>query len=121
MNKISDTKLLALILSGESQTAISEQFNMTVAAVNRRVNNPDFQALLAEYRRDVLDSVLTSLTSKSQKAADVLISLLDDKNSFIKLQASKNLLALVQEFSLERDLLRQVEELKARTDFNETV
>lgn len=108
--KIDDSKLMALCLTGRTQTQIAEELGMTKAQICRRINKPSFQEMLSAYRKQVLDAVLTELTAYSQRSVETLVSLLDDESSFIKLQAACKILALAQDYGVQRDILRDVEE-----------
>lgn len=111
-NKIQDEDLLLLVLSGRSQTDIAKKLHCTKATVNRRIHSKEFSELLSEYRRKRIDTALTSLTDGVQKAADTLKELLDSDNDFVRLHASSKILQQAQDFSLQNDLLRDIEEIK---------
>ena len=46
------------------------------------------------------------------KAVDVLVELLDSNNDFVRFNASSKILALVQDYNLQNDLLHELEEIK---------
>ena len=110
--KVDDNTLLTMCLSGASQVQIANELGMTKAQICRRVNSPEFQNTLAEYRKRVLDGVLTDLTANAQKCVQTLVDLLDNDNPSIQLQAACKILSLSQEYALQRDILRDIEELK---------
>ena len=118
--KVDDKTLLALCLTGHTQTQIAKELGMTKVAVCRRINTQAFQELLAEYRNKVLDGVLTDLVAHSQKAVLTLVSLLDDDSPFIQLQAASKILQLAQDYGIQKDLLRDIE-LWKQTAENEAV
>ena len=118
--KVDDKTLLALCLTGHTQTQIAKELGMTKVAVCRRINTQAFQELLAEYRNKVLDGVLTDLIAHSQKAVLTLVSLLDDDSPFIQLQAASKILQLAQDYGIQKDLLRDIE-LWKQTAENEAV
>lgn len=109
--KIRDEDLLPLMLSGKSQVAIAEELGVTRAAVCNRVNDPDFVEVLAQYRRRILDGIVTDLTSSAQKCVATLEQLLDDDSSSIRLSAASKILSLVQDYSIQHDLLRTVDRI----------
>ena len=109
--KIRDEDLLPLMLSGKSQVAIAEELGVTRAAVCNRVNDPDFVEVLAQYRRRILDNIVTDLTSSAQKCVATLEQLLDDDSSSIRLSAASKILSLVQDYSIQHDLLRTVDRI----------
>ena len=117
--KVDDNTLLTMCLSGSSQAQIAETLGMTKAQICRRVNNPDFQIVLAEYRKKVLDAVLTDLTANAQKSVQTLVELLDCDIPSIQLQAASKILTLSQDYSLQHDILRDIDALK--TSSKETI
>lgn len=118
--KADDKTLLALCLTGHTQSQIAKELGMTKAQVCRRINTQAFQELLAEYRNKVLDGVLTDLVAHSQKAVLTLVGLLDDDSPFIQLQAASKILQLAQDYGIQKDLLRDIE-LWKQTAENEAV
>lgn len=107
--KVDDKTLLALCLTGQTQTQIAKELHMTKAQVCRRINTTAFQELLNDYRNKVLDGVLTDLTAHSQKAVLTLVSLLDDDNSFVRLKAAAEILHTTQDYGIQKDLMRDIE------------
>ncbi|MBO6197238.1 MAG: hypothetical protein J6O03_07135 [Butyrivibrio sp.] len=120
MKKVDDKTLLAFCLTGYSQTQIAKELHMTKTAICRRINSEAFQELLAEYRNKLLDGVLTELLSHSQKAVLKLVELMDNENPFIALQAATKILQLSQDYSVQKDLLRDIEIWK-QTAENEAI
>ena len=110
--KVSNEELLALCLSGKSQRQIAKELGMTQAQVCKRMNRPEFQERLSECRKQQLDNVLGSLMRSSMKAVETLTAILDDKNVFARYSAASRILALVQDYSVQRDLLTELEKLK---------
>ena len=119
--KVDDSTLLTMCLGGATQAQIADELGMTKAQICRRVNSPDFQNVLADYRKRVLDGVLTDLTANSQKCVQTLSELLDNDNPSIRLQASCKILSLSQEYALQRDILRDIEALKETRQRTEEV
>lgn len=110
--KLRDEDLLLLMLSGRSQTAIAKELQVTKATICRRVRTPEFAEMLSQYRRKALDATMTDLTSYAQKAVTTLGELLDDENPKIRLAASDKILQYAQDYSLQADLLKDIEEIK---------
>lgn len=110
--KVDDTTLLSLCLSGKTQTEIAKELGLTKTQVCRRINKAEFQELLAEYRHKVLDGVLTELTAYSHKSVLTLVALLDDSNAFARLQAACKILALAQEFGIQKDIMQDIADWK---------
>lgn len=114
--KLSDETLLTLILSGVKQAEIAREYDMSTAYLCRRVNAPEFQKQLSQHRKAVLDSCLSKLTDSAGEAVTVLSELLHHKNGYLRFSAASRILSLIQDFSVQEDLLKQIEELKKSQD-----
>lgn len=111
--KVDDKTLLCMCLTGKTQTAIAKELGMTKVQICKRVNTPEFQALLSDYRKRIIDGVLTDLVAHSQKAVKTLVALLDDKSAFVRLNAACRIISITQDFTVQRDLLADIEKLKS--------
>lgn len=112
VKKVDDKTLLALCLTGRTQTQIARELGMTKAAICRRVNTDDFKKMLSDYRKRILDGVLTELTANTQKSVQTLVQLLDNKNPFVQLQSACKILSLSQEYGIQNDLLHEIDKIK---------
>ena len=110
--KIRNEILLPLVLSGMSQIDISKELHCTPASVCRRVNSPEFKTQLQEYRREAVDATVTALSTHSQKAVECLLKLLESPNDFVRFNAASKILQMTQDYSLQADLIKDVEEIK---------
>ena len=110
--KVTDEQLLAMMLSGKTQADIARELGMNKVTICRRVNTKTFQETLSQHRQAVLDEVFTDLNANARKAVDVLVKLLDDKNPFVQYNAACKILSSVQDYGLQRDLLRDIQGLK---------
>lgn len=68
--------------------------------------------MLSDYRRRILDGILTELTANAQKSVKTLVKLLDSETPSIQLQAASKILSLSQDYCIEKDLMKDIEELK---------
>lgn len=107
--KVDDKTILALCLTGQTQTQIARQLGMTKAQICRRINTDEFQAMLCDYRKKILDGVLTELTASTQKSVKTLVQLLDNESPSIKLQAACKILSMAQDYGIQKDLLHEIE------------
>ena len=110
--KVDDKTLLSLCLTGKTQTQIAKELGMTKAQICRRINTDDFQIMLSDYRKRVIDGILTDLTAHAQKSVKTLVRLLDDENPYIQLQSACKILSMTQEYGIQKDLLRDIETWK---------
>ena len=110
--KVDDKTLLALCLTGKTQTEIARTLGMTKAQICRRINTEDFQTMLSQYRKRVLDGILTDLTANAQKSVLTLVKLLDNENPFVQFNAASKILSMAQEYGIQKDLMRDIEDLK---------
>ena len=110
--KVSDEQLLSMLLSGSTQADICRELGMCKQQVSKRVNSPQIQEMLSEYRQKVLDGVFTDLTANTRKAADTLVKLLDHKNAFVQYNAACKILSTVTDISLMKDLMKDIADLK---------
>ena len=110
--KVDDKTLLALCLTGKTQTQIAKELGMTNAQICRRINTDDFQTMLSDYRKRVLDGVLTDLTAHAQKSVKTIVRLLDNENPYIQLQAACKILSMSQDYGIQKDLMRDIEAWK---------
>lgn len=110
--KLKDEDLLLLMLSGKSQTEIARTLNCTKATITRRIHTPEFAEMLSQYRKRVIDGVITDLTTNAQKSVSTLVQLLDDNSPNVRFNAASKILQLTQDYSLQTDLLKDIEEIK---------
>ena len=116
MAKVDDKTLLALCLTGKTQTEIAKTLGMTKTQICRRINTDDFQTMLSDYRRRVLDGILTDLTANAQKSVATLVKLLDNENPFVQFNAASKILSMAQEYGIQKDIMRDIEELKRQSE-----
>lgn len=110
--KLKDDDLLLLMLSGKSQTVIAKELGVTKATITRRVHTPEFAEMLAQYRKKALDACMTDLTTNAQKSVSTLVQLLDEDNPNVRFNAASKILQLTQDYSLQTDLMRDIEEIR---------
>ena len=110
--KLKDEDLLLLMLSGKSQTVIAKELGVTKTTITRRVHTKEFEDMLAQYRKKVLDSVITDLTTNAQKSVKTLVQLLDEETPNVRFNAASKILQLTQDYSLQNDLMKDIEYIK---------
>ena len=117
--KIDDKTLLSLCLTGWTQTKIAEQYGITKCQISRRINSDAFQEMLSEYRKRILDGIMTELTANAQKSVQTLVKLLDSENEYIQMQSACKILSFTQDYSLQHDILRDIEAWKEERRFEQ--
>ena len=110
--KVDDQTILALVLTGQTQTAIAKELHMSKSQLCNRINNSDFQEQLYEYRKRVIEGILTELVAYSQKSVMTIVALLDDENPYLRLQAASKILSMAETLSVQRDIMRELDEWK---------
>ena len=110
--KVDDQTILALVLTGQTQTAIAKELHMSKSQLCNRINQSDFQEQLYEYRKRVIEGILTELVAHSQKSVMTIVALLDDENPYLRLQAASKILSMTETFAVQRDIMREIEEWK---------
>lgn len=114
--KVDDKTLLALCLTGKTQTEIAKTLGMTKTQICRRINTESFQIMLSDYRKRMLDGILTDLTANAQKSVKTLVKLLDNDNPFVQFNAASKILSMSQEYGIQKDLMRDIDDLKKLKD-----
>lgn len=110
--KLKDEDLLRMMLSGKSQTAIANELGVTKTTITRRVHTSEFQEMLSEYRKRIIDGVVTDLTANAQKSVQTLVQLLDEESPTVRLNAACKILQLTQDYTIQSDLMREIESIK---------
>lgn len=106
--KIPDDVLLTYVLANMPQVQIAKELHMTKAQINRRIKTPEFQELLSEYRRKILDGNIAYLTANVRKAVQTLVELLDDDNPFVRLKASTQIISMAQDVSIQNEIMSKI-------------
>lgn len=112
MQKITDAELMLAVISGDSQKSIAQRFGMAESSISKRIHTSRFQNMLCQYRSQMIDNTLSSLSKYAIQAVETLGELLNSDNEWMRLQASTKILDYVQSYSYQNDILRQLKELK---------
>ena len=114
MSKLNNEDLLiSYVSSGFNQTKTAKTLGTTKQTVNRRVQSPEFQELLQNYRKNLFQKSSQILLENSVKASRTLAKLLDSSSENVKLQSACKILNLSNDFTTIADLETELENLKS--------
>lgn len=113
MSKLNNEQLLtAYVSSGFNLTRTAQQLNICRQTVAKRVQTPEFQALLTEYRKNLFQQSSQILLENTLRASKALVKLLDSSNENVKLQSACKILNLSADFTTIDDLQQELNSLK---------
>lgn len=113
MSKLNNEDLLiSYVSSGFNLTRTAQQLNICRQTVAKRVQTPEFQALLTEYRKNLFRESSQILLENSVKASRTLARLLSSENENVKLQSACKILNLSNDFTTIDDLETELNSLK---------
>ncbi len=113
MSKLNNEQLLtAYVSSGFNLTRTAQQLNICRQTVAKRVQTPEFQALLTEYRKNLFQQSSQILLENTLRASKTLVKLLNSKSENIKLQTAVKILNLSADYTTIDDLQQELNSLK---------
>lgn len=113
MAKIDNQKLLiAFVQNGFNLSETAKALGVCRQTVAKRVQTPEFQALLTEYRKNLFQESSQILLENTLRASKVLSKLLDSKNENIKLQTAVKILNLSADYTTIDNLEQELNSLK---------
>lgn len=113
MSKLNNEQLLtAYVSSGFNLSETAKALGVCRQTVAKRVQTPEFQALLTEYRHTLFQSASQNLLESTQTASTTLVELLNSKNENIRLQAACKILNLSCDYVTIDDLQQELNSLK---------
>lgn len=113
MSKLNNEQLLtAYVSSGFNLTRTAQQLNICRQTVAKRVQTPEFQALLTEYRKNLFQQSSQILLENTLRASKILSKLLDSQSENIKLQSAVKILNLSADYTTIDDLQQELNSLK---------
>ncbi len=114
MSKFNNEEILVLYLeNGFNLSETAKALGVCRQTVAKRVQTPEFQALLTEYRKNLFQQSSQILLENSVKASKTLAKLLDSSSENVKLQSACKILNLSNDFTTIDDLETELENLKA--------
>lgn len=113
MSKLNNEQLLtAYVSSGFNLTRTAQQLNICRQTVAKRVQTPEFQALLTEYRKNLFQQSSQILLENTLRASKALVKLLDSSNENVRLQSAVKILNLSADYTTIDDLQQELNSLK---------
>lgn len=113
MAKIDNEQLLmAYIANGFNLSRTAQQLNICRQTVAKKVQTPEFQKQLTEYRKNLFQSASQNLLESTQSASRTLIKLLNSKNENIRLQSAVKILNIASDTTVIDDLEQELNSLK---------
>jgi hypothetical protein len=97
-----------LVASGQTITDIAIEMKVSARSVYRWLSDPSFRTLVVEIRQRMLDVAVGRLADAACKAVDVLVELLADEKTSVKLRAAVA-------------ILENVTRLKEHLDFDQRI
>ena len=114
MSKLNNEDLMnSYVSSVINQTKTAKTLRTTKQKVNRRVQSPEFQELLQNYRKNLFQKSSQIILENSVKASRTLAKLLDSSSENVKLQSACKILNLSNDFTTIDDLETELENLKS--------
>lgn len=113
MAKIDNEKLLiSYVQNGFNLSKTAQQLNICRQTVAKKVQTPEFQKQLTEYRKNLFQSASQNLLESTQSASRTLIKLLNSKNENIRLQSAVKILNIASDTTVIDDLEQELNSLK---------
>lgn len=113
MAKIDNEQLLtAYVSSGFNLSKTAQKLNLCRQTVAKRVQTPEFQALLNEYRKNLFQSASQQLLEATTKASRTLVTLLSSENENVRLQSAVKILNLSADYTTIDDLEQELNSLR---------
>lgn len=111
--KIDNEKLLiSYVENGFNLSKTAQQLNICRQTVAKRVQTPEFQELLQNYRKTLFQSASQNLLENTQSASTALVKLLKSKNENIRLQSAVKILNIASDTTVFDDLQQELNSLK---------
>lgn len=113
MSKLNNEQLLtAYVSSGFNLTRTAQQLNICRQTVAKRVQTPEFQALLTEYRKNLFQESSQILLENTLRASKTLARLLNSSNENVRLQSAVKILNIASDTTVIDDLQQELNSLK---------
>lgn len=113
MSKLNNEQLLtAYVSSGFNLTRTAQQLNICRQTVAKKVQTPEFQKQLTEYRKNLFRSSSQELLEATTKASKTLVKLLASSSENVRLQSAVKILNIASDTTVIDDLEQELNSLK---------
>lgn len=114
MSKLNNEQLLtAYVQNGFNLSETAKALGVCRQTVAKRVQTPEFQELLTEYRKNLFQQSSQELLEATTKASRTLVKLLSSENENIRLQSAVKILNIANDTTVIDDLETELENLKS--------
>lgn len=113
MSKFNNEEILVSYLeNGFNLSETAKALGVCRQTVAKRVQTPEFQALLTEYRKNLFQQSSQILLENTLRASKALVKLLDSSNENVRLQSAVKILNLSADYTTIDDLEQELNSLK---------
>lgn len=113
MTKIDNQKLLISYLeNGFNLSETAKALGVCRQTVAKKVQTPEFQALLTEYRKNLFQQSSHILLENTLRASKTLVKLLASSSENIRLQSAVKILNIANDTTVIDDLQQELNSLK---------
>lgn len=113
MSKLNNEQLLtAYVSSGFNLSETAKALGVCRQTVAKKVQTPEFQEQLSEYRNTLFRSSSQELLEATTKASKALVKLLDSSNENVRLQSAVKILNLSCDYVTIDNLEQELNSLK---------
>jgi len=107
-----DTMLAIALASGASISEVASQAGIERSTVYRKLENPVFRSLVAEYRDRLIGTALGRIADAMTRGADALAQLVDSPKEHIRIRAARALISLGLRLRDSVDLTARMREVE---------
>lgn len=104
--------LVAYLRNGFNLSETAKTLGICRQTVAKKIQTPEFQKQLTEYRKNLFQSASQQLLEATTKSSATLIKLLNSKNENIRLQSAVKILNIANDTTVIDDLETELNSLK---------
>ena len=109
-----DERTIAVYLTHSSKTAIAKTLGVSRTYLYKLEKDPDFQAALQEYKRQILNTAINRMQGGLDDAVSVLLTIINDENvsAQTRLNAVNTLLIQLREMMQTQEFAQRLDALE---------